>query len=62
MPMFLMSRRAPYSDWLAQVQRILDRRIQGEAALFDSCYLRGCYQCGLSPRQIADELLEGTGL
>ena len=55
----LVPRRAPYSDWLAQVARIIERRTCARRAhIFDSAYLRSCYDMGLSPQEIADDLME----
>lgn len=54
----LVPRRAPYSDWLAQVARIVERRIGEPAHIFNSAYLRSCYDMGLSPQEIADDLME----
>lgn len=52
----LLPRRAPYSDWFAQVCRIIERRIGEPAHIHDSDYLRSCYTVGLTPQEIADDL------
>jgi hypothetical protein len=51
-------RREPYSDWFARIVRIVERRIGGTAYVFDSAYLHSCYDVGLTPQEIADDLME----
>lgn len=51
-----MPRRAPFSDWCAQVERIIAKRY-GESVTLDrhSLILHGCYDCGVSPGEIAQD-------
>lgn len=49
--------RPPFSDWLAQVDRILRRR-NGTTVAHCGAHplMRSCYDVGLSPREVADDL------
>lgn len=53
-------RRAPFSDWLAQVDRRTWRKagfhVVGGNAL---AYLQSCYDVGLTPIEVADDLIKG---
>lgn len=50
-------RRPPITDWLSQVQRIVERRT-GEAMIVTlSPMLEALYDCGVSPHEVADDLL-----
>lgn len=59
MVMCLLPRRAPFSDWCAQLSRILDRAGCPNSAFMAtrSPYLRSCYDCGLSPLEVAGDIL-----
>lgn len=52
----LVPRRAPFSDWCAQIERIIEKRT-GEPFKLDRSLksLLGCYEVGLSPIEIADD-------
>lgn len=57
MPLFHLAgapRRAPYSDWLSQINRVLERRGHRGVSVEDCDALRACYDCGLQPGDIAD--------
>lgn len=47
-------RRAPFTDWLAQVERVLVRRGHVAPVVTDCDALRACYDCGLQPGEIAN--------
>lgn len=52
--MFSLQRRAPYSDWLAQIDRQLQRRGHRSGQVIDCDALKACYDCGLTATEIAD--------
>lgn len=53
--LYLVPRRAPFSDWRAQIERAVERRTGEPFHLEPSAALRGCYDCGLSPVEVADD-------
>jgi hypothetical protein len=57
----LQTNQPPFSDWAAQVERIILRRT-GQPVQFDrsSIILRGFFDCGLSPVEIAEDYIEGN--
>ena len=47
--------RAPFTDWVAQAERILQRRGYTNVTLDRTCTaLKACYDVGISPAEIAD--------
>jgi hypothetical protein len=55
----LLPRRAPYSDWFAQVCRIIERRTGEPCHIVTSAFMESLYTCGISAQEVADDLLEG---
>lgn len=52
---FLGTPRAPFSDWCAQVERIIARRCGEDVKLRQECpAVKACYDCGMSPQEIAE--------
>ena len=44
----------PFSDWCAQVDRLIQRNDRSACIDRNSDVVKACYNCGLSPREIAD--------
>jgi hypothetical protein len=55
--MCLLPRRAPFSDWCAQVERLCERFTGQPCALArTNRLLHSCYDVGLSPQEMAEDL------
>lgn len=58
--MHLVQRRAPpFSDWLAQVDRITLRRAGFSLGVTQAAkaYLQSCYNVGLTPEEMAEDII-----
>lgn len=54
-------RRAPFSDWKAQVERRIERQTGKPVTIADDCgCLLACYNVGLEPDEVAADFIEGN--
>ena len=53
--MCLVPRRAPFADWCAQIERMVERRTGRACHLIRNEQLRSCYNVGLSAVEMADD-------
>ena len=51
-------RRAPFSDWKAQVERMIMRHAGPVAEPFSPTVMQSCYDVGLSPSDMAEYYIE----
>jgi hypothetical protein len=51
-------RRPPFSDWLAQVDRILVRRLGLDSGSLEDYPWMGDYRCGIAPGEAVAEYIE----
>ena len=54
-------RRPPFSDWLAQVDRIMIKRIGLDSGSMEDYPWIGEYRCGMSPGEAVTEFIESLG-
>lgn len=52
----LVPRRAPFSDWCAQIERLIERRNGRPCHLTRNALLRSCYDIGLTAQEMAGDL------
>lgn len=50
-------RRAPLSDWLAQIERHIERRTRERMTVTATPIIQALYDCGVTPREVADDIL-----
>lgn len=52
-------RREPFSDWKAQVERLIALASPEPVTFANDCqYMRSCYDCGLTAREVALDFIE----
>lgn len=55
--MYLLPRRAPFSDWCAQIERRIERRLGFAPTMSSITQVRSCYEVGLSANEVADDFI-----